>query len=543
MKKVNSPLFILLIPVLLGIQAVYSQGFSPQTQNSLQQVLQQFQNDSSFTGGISAAIKVDGLASWQGATGFAARNVDAQNNLLPGGTAFNTSTLSRIYSITKTFTAPLVLQLANEGVLNLNDPIINYMPFMQAYNPALNPNVTIRQLLNHESGYSDWEEEIQLQIAIAFDPNHQWTPYELMVFTQQLSAPGSVRRYSHNNYVFLGAIIEVAAGRPIEELFRERFFVPLGLHSLYLEGREPHGSRPFLAAPHDNISPFNPIFMFTGQPVFPNGYTNISAFPFTAITSLSYSGGGLNGDASDVAEWGNALFGGRATSKAVLDSMLNSISAVPDEFGNKLGYGLKNTPNISGAYDFIGHNGSAPGYRSVMFYNPERKMTIAVLTNFAGASAYDIAKGLFEALPAFTCGNENRKESKIIICYKGNTLCVDRKAAANFTRKGGFLGACNQPAVAKSYEKIPKPAGEILAFPNPFTDKVRLSFTATETGKMNVLIYDMNGKMVSNAYSGNIDKGRQHQVDINTQGLPSGVYLFHIKMPSGMIQKKLVLTR
>ncbi|MGZ8550044.1 MAG: serine hydrolase, partial [Chitinophagaceae bacterium] len=516
MKKNNcTPLRLwpLLILMLVSIKGLYSQGFSPATQNRLQQALLQFQNDPAFVGGISAAVKVDGLASWKGATGFAARNVDAQNNLLPGGSTFQTSTLSRIYSITKTFTAPLVLQLANEGVLNLNDPISAYMPYMQAYNPGLNSNVTIRQLLNHESGYSDWEEEIQLQMAIAFDPLHQWTPYELMVFTQQLSAPGTVRRYSHNNYVFLGAIVEAATNTPIEQLYRERFFAPLGLTSLYLEGREAHGSRPSLAAPHDNISPFNPIFQFTGQPTFPAGYTNISAFPFTAITSLSFSGGGLNGDASDIAEWGNALFGGRATSKAVLDSIMQSISATPDEFGNKLGYGVKNTPNISGAYDFIGHNGSAPGYRSVMFYNPERKMTIAVLTNFAGVSAYDIAKALFEALPEFTCGNVNRKESKIKLCYKGNVLCVDRHAANNFIRKGAYLGACEQVPAAKSEQGTFDLTHEnVLAFPNPFADKVSLSFTAKEDGRINVLIYDMTGKLASNAYTGVIQKGTLKQI-------------------------------
>ena len=112
-----------------------AQGFSPETQNKLLQVLEKFQNDPAhpFIGGMSAAIKVDGLASWQGATGYASRNVDAENNLLPGGTSFATTTLSRSYSITKTFTAPLVLELAKEGKFNLNDPISKYLPLINAY--------------------------------------------------------------------------------------------------------------------------------------------------------------------------------------------------------------------------------------------------------------------------------------------------------------------------------------------------------------------------------------------------------------------------
>lgn len=537
-------LFHCVLFVFLNTGFLSAQGFSPDTEARLQQVLQTFQNGQSFTGGISAAIKVDGLAMWKGATGYGARNVDAQNNLLPGGSPFTVSTPSRIYSITKTFTAALVLELAREGVLNLNDPIIKYMPYMQFYNPDLSSGVTIRQLLNHESGYSDWEEELQLQMAIAFDPRHQWTPYELMVFTHQLSDPGAVRRYSHNNYVFLGAIIEAATGKPIEQLYRERFFTPLGLSSLYLEGREAHGNLPTLAAPHDNISPFNPIFQFTGQPTFPNAYTNISAFPFTGITSLGFSGGALNGDAADLAEWGNALFGGRATSKAVLDSMLNSISSTPDEFGNKLGYGIKSTAAISGSFDFIGHNGSAPGYRSVMFYNPERKMTIVVLTNFAGASAYDIAKVLFEALPDFVCGSENKKEGKIRLCHNGNILCVDRNAADDLIRKGAHLGACEVSSSRSITQKhVSMPDGSLSAYPNPFSNKVMISFKSEDEGQVNLSVYDMNGRLVTAVYTGMTQKGTVKQVEIKTDHLPSGVYLFHLKTPSGVIQKKLLLTR
>jgi D-alanyl-D-alanine carboxypeptidase len=100
------------------------------------------------------------------ATGYAARNIDAQNNLLPGGTPMGTDTLSRVYSVTKTFTAALTLKLANASAFSLNDPIIKYLPALAAVNPAVNLNVTIQQLLAHESGYSDYTQEINLQIAI-----------------------------------------------------------------------------------------------------------------------------------------------------------------------------------------------------------------------------------------------------------------------------------------------------------------------------------------------------------------------------------------
>src|SRR4051812_16130846 len=86
---------ILLILFSTATLYTFAQGFSTETQTKLQKVIDSFQTaaQNPVIGGISAAIKVDGLAFWQGATGYATRNIDAQNNLLPGGTAFTKDTL------------------------------------------------------------------------------------------------------------------------------------------------------------------------------------------------------------------------------------------------------------------------------------------------------------------------------------------------------------------------------------------------------------------------------------------------------------------
>src|SRR5678815_5769487 len=77
-----------LIVAMTSTLSVSAQGFSADTETKLQQVLTTFQTSSQnpVVGGISAAIIVDGLANWKGATGYAARNIDSNNNLLPGGT-------------------------------------------------------------------------------------------------------------------------------------------------------------------------------------------------------------------------------------------------------------------------------------------------------------------------------------------------------------------------------------------------------------------------------------------------------------------------
>jgi D-alanyl-D-alanine carboxypeptidase len=561
MKK-NIYAFLLINCAVLGFMttAAFSQGFSPQVQARLQHVLDSFQIDPAnpVVGGMSAAIKVDELAFWQGATGYAARNIDAANNLLPGGTPFTVKTVSQIYSVTKTFTAALTLELVKEGHFKLSDPVSNFIP-LGAINPTLNSGVTIQQLLAHESGYSDYTTEQQLQIAVAFDPTKIWTPFEAIYFVHQMAQPGAERRYSSTNYILLGAIIEAATGRTVEDLYRERFFGPLHLSSMYLGTREPKPAGAVLAAPHDNFSQFNPILQYTGQPTFPDAYTNVSQFSFNGIISLAFTGGGIVSNVADLAEWGNALFGGRATSSATLQQMLGSISATPDEDGDYLGYGIFTNKKISTTDFFVGHNGSAPGYRAVMFYQPDRRMTIAILSNYAGAKLYDVAKALYEAMPDFLCGNDNKKEDKIQVCWKGKNHCIARPAANGFMKKGAYLGSCDvqkkggngngngnkHTSEMQRAAELPEgtAATSLMAFPNPVRNQASLTFRVAQSGTATLRLYDVNGKLLKTLFNGTVQKGMLQNVTLRTNGLPAGVYISQLQTAQGIRQQKLVIAK
>ena len=536
------------IMVLAFCPASTAQGFSPQTEARLQQVLQQFQNNPAnpFVGGLSAAIKVDGLAFWEGATGYAARNVDAQNNLLPGGTAFTTSTISQIYSVTKTFTSALVLELAKEGMLGLDDPISNYLP-LNLVNPGLNASVTIRQLLAHESGYSNYTSEMQFLLAVAFQPTHDWTPFEVVSFVHQASQPGAERKYSSTNYVLLGAIVEAATGKTIAQHFRERFYTPLGLSSMYLGVREPQPAGTLLASPHDNISAFNPIFQFTGQPTFPDAYTNIYRFPFTGIVSAAFSGGGIVSNVADLAEWGNAVFTGKATSQSTLDLMLNSLSSTPDAQGDYLGYGIWRSTKMSTTEVFLGHDGSAPGYRSVLFYQPDKKLTLAILTNYYGADIYALARALYAALPEFTCGNANRKEEKIRVCFNSNPICIDRNAAPGMIKKGAYLGTCEtvsiqSPRTFSVLEESSSGQDGLFAFPNPAQDRIRISVDIKEKGRHSLQLFDMGGKHISTLFSGATEKGSRN-FEWDTSRMGAGSYFLVWQTPAGTKRQKIMIVR
>ncbi len=550
MKKIIYPLALLFIMIPGFTQFTNGQGFSVSIQKRLQSVIDSFQNNPSnpFIGGMSAAIKVDGLAEWQGATGYSARNVDENNNVVAGGTPFKINTLSRIYSITKTFTSPLVLELANEGAFSLDDLISKYIP-VNVINPDLNSQVTIRQLLAHESGYSDFTAEINLQIAVAAQPTHVWTPYEMLSFVHQINPVGAVRKYSSTNYVLLGAIIENVTGKKVEEFYRNRFFKPLGLKSMYFDVREPKPWNQILAAPHDNISAFNPVFLKTGQPTFPDAFTNISAFPYTAIASLGFTGGAIISNVKDVADWSSALFNGKATGKKILNTMLQSISPNPDEDGDRLGYGLILSKKISGSYDFYGHDGNAPGYRSVMYYQPAKKLTLVILTNYHGADIYAIAKALYSAVPEFTCDNK-KADYKVTICFHGKSLCVPRIAASLLIAYGATLGACDEKCTGPFAEKeisinsksqIISNNSEIQgAFPNPFTSSVTFSFSVQKDGQASLILYDMNGKLVATVFNGHVKKGIPQRIFFNAGKLPAGIYLSRLQTSSGSWEQKLI---
>jgi len=230
--------------------------------------------------------------------------------------------------------------------------------------------------------------------------------------------------------------------------------------------------------------------------------------------------------------------------------MINSVSDTADEDGDRLGYGVMVSSKISDSDYFIGHDGNAPGYRSIMFYQPDRKMTIAILTNYRGAKLYDVAKALFEALPEFLCGNKNKKEDKIIVCYNGNNLCVDRKAAAVLIERGAHLGGCGSESFTKTTAIKSQQNTELLTrsdlikiYPNPASNIVSISFTNSVTSKTKLDLYDTNGKFIKNLYEGILNKNGQRKIELQTKGLSAGVYIVILQTENKIIgENKLLVT-
>jgi D-alanyl-D-alanine carboxypeptidase len=154
----------------------------------------------------------------------------------------------RIASTTKPMTAVVILRLAEQGRLDLDDPIGLHLPASLVDRlhvldgRSYGDRITVRMLLGHTSGITDRVTDEFVGEALA-DPTRRWTPEELVRWTidhlEPEFEPGTGFAYADDGYVLLGLIAESASGRPLVELYRTMIFDPLGLEATYLEGHEP----------------------------------------------------------------------------------------------------------------------------------------------------------------------------------------------------------------------------------------------------------------------------------------------------------------
>ena len=148
---------------------------------------------------------------------------------LEGTTPVTTADHVRIGSNTKTFTGTVILQLAQEGRIDLDAPVSRYWPGV--------PNgerITIAQLLTMRSGLFNYSETLELNRSLDEDPGRIWTPRELLrlgLSREPYFAPGEGYHYSNTNTVLLGLIAEKIEGRPLPRIIQQRLLDPLKLTS------------------------------------------------------------------------------------------------------------------------------------------------------------------------------------------------------------------------------------------------------------------------------------------------------------------------
>ena len=138
----------------------------------------------------------------------------------------------RIASNTKTMTAAVIVQLAQESKLGLGDPISKYVPGVPN-----GDNITIAELLDMRSGLYNYTDAPELSASLDRDPTKVWTPDELLAIAFARPPnfpPGTAYQYNNTNYALLGLIAEQVDRRPLARAMQDRLFAPLGMRSTVL---------------------------------------------------------------------------------------------------------------------------------------------------------------------------------------------------------------------------------------------------------------------------------------------------------------------
>lgn len=297
--------------------------------------------------GAAVVVMQGGKIVYTGARGMAD---------IAGGKPITPDTVFRLGSITKQFAAAVIVQLAQEGKLSLDDPLSKFLPDY----PQPGASATVRQLLQHTSGIQDYTEMpgVMNPVSTAI-PRTTETLVALFRDAPAVSKPGEVWAYNNSGYVLLGAIIEKVTGKAWHEALEERITRPLGLTSI-----------------RDGVAGE------AASPAMAQGYTGeaSAAAAKSQYIHMSAPGaaGSLIGTVGDLAKWAQALHHGQVVDAAHYKLMITP-TTLPDGSTRPYGFGLGLDP-LRG-HPAIGHNGGIFGFNTDSIYIPEADLFIAVFLN------------------------------------------------------------------------------------------------------------------------------------------------------------------
>jgi D-alanyl-D-alanine carboxypeptidase len=283
----------------------------------------------------------------------------------------------RIGSITKTMTATIILQLAQEGKLSLDDPISKYRPDVPN-----GDNITIAQLLDMRSGLVGYTEIPVWQRAVDEDPARVWSPDELLAlaFSEPASfPPGTAWRYSNTNYILLGLVMEDVTGQSAPELFQQRVFDPLGMDDTVMPALDDasipaafaHGYQ--FGTAEKTFGP-EPALSAGEQQAAADGEL-LPADWSEANPSIAWTAGSVISTADDLVVWAKALVEGELLDPEMQTQRLASIQPIDPAHPDGPAYG---SGMIRGS-SYYGHAGQIWGYESQVIRDPETDTTIVAL--------------------------------------------------------------------------------------------------------------------------------------------------------------------
>ncbi len=285
---------------------------------------------------------------------------------------------NQLGSISKTYTAALILRLAEEGRLALDDQLARFLPdFPRA------KEITLRQLLAHRSGLKDF------YMYLYYQPDRDemirlvtkdWNEEELLELAGRFghwSEPDAEHSYSNVNYYLLAIVAERATGKKLPELYRQYIYKPLGLENTWLVWHEKaKGQLP--------TGYMGPVKEWKHSEMF----GELGSTAILDHSPVEYGPGGLVAPAQESLAFLQALFGKKLLSEKSLEAMMPYQPMEPlgvhkegQQTEEKDRYGLGLIERKRGKYTYLGHGGLFTGHTAGLWQVPECNLTIAIYFN------------------------------------------------------------------------------------------------------------------------------------------------------------------
>jgi D-alanyl-D-alanine carboxypeptidase len=271
----------------------------------------------------------------------------------------------------KTFCAAIILQLIDEGKLEVDDYISKYFGQEEWFHKLPNAHdVTIRMLLNHTSGIPRYVFDDSVWKTVEENPDKTWTGVERLSYifdAKPVHEAGKGWAYSDTNYIILGMLIEKLTENDYYSELSNRILKPYELTKTY-----PGNSREIPG-------------LVTGY----TGYTEVFHTPekvllddgkFAFNPQMEFTGGGIACTASDLAKWGRIYYSGNPFSEKSF-KMLKTDSGFKTSLPDDAGYGFACFIWSGNNHVSYGHTGFFPGYVTIVEYIPELDMSIAMQWN------------------------------------------------------------------------------------------------------------------------------------------------------------------
>ncbi|MFG2775179.1 serine hydrolase domain-containing protein [Streptomyces sp. NPDC048350] len=315
---------------------------TPAVEARLDQAIQDVMREAQVPG-VMVSLSAPGKGEYVKTFGIADKTTEAP---------MNTDLYMRIGSVTKTFTVTALLELVDQGKVGLDDTIDKYVDGV--------PNgdrITLRQLAEMRSGLFNYSADEGFFKDLTSDPERAWTPQQLIDISFKHPVnfqPGAEFEYCNTNLVLLGLVVEKAGGQPLNDFLQKNVIEPAGLrHTVF---------------PTDAAFPTPHAHGYTNQTATGQVEDSTDWNP-----SWGWAAGAMISQLEDLRTWARVLATGTLLTP---ETQAQRLDVIPTPIPGA-GYGL----GIFNVRGWIGHNGSLPGYESLVVYLPEARATMIVMLN------------------------------------------------------------------------------------------------------------------------------------------------------------------